>query len=411
MKKLLCLLFLLFSKLLPGADWPNWLGPTQDGVSTENNWTNQLDDPIWKSKVGIGFSSVVVANGRLFTMGHDGDKRKGMETVYCLDSKTGKTIWTDSYPAPMIDYLHEGGPCATPTIDGQMVYSISKHGHLYAYQAKDGTKLWQKDMLALSGMRKPPEWGFSSSPYVLGNMLLIEAGATFALNKQTGELLWKSENYRPAYGSPISFKIGKSIHVAVLKTDGLVIMDAANGKTLAFEKWETSYRTNACTPIIQGNKIFISTGYRRGCALFQWNGKTLQKIYENKNLSTHMNHAIRVDDFLYGFDGNVHMADPKDFVCIRFSNGEATRAWRREGDTWIGTGGGVDFQVNPSLVESLVRVLRGLKWDRRLDPCCADRRISSNALRVGARPLAEECASPGFSPQPRCLPSKIMSRD
>ena len=377
MKKLLCLLFFLFSQLLPGADWPNWLGPTQDGVSTENNWTSQLDDTIWKNKVGIGFSSVVVANGRLFTMGHDGDKRKGKETVYCLDSKTGKTIWTDSYPAPMIDYLHEGGPCATPTIDGSMVYSISKHGHLFAYQAKDGTKLWQKDMLALSGMRKPPEWGFSSSPYVLGNMLLIEAGATFALNKQTGELLWKSENYRPAYGSPISLKIGKSIHVAVLKTDGLVIMDAANGKTLAFEKWETSYRTNASTPIIQGNKIFISTGYRRGCALFQWNGKTLQKIYENKNLSTHMNHAIRVDDFLYGFDGNVHMAGPKDFVCIRFSNGE--EQWRVSdrglkvgslivaGDRMIllGQSGEVAIaRVNPSKFETLNReqLIGGKCW-------------------------------------------------
>ena len=68
---------------------------TQDGVSTENNWTNQLDDPIWKNKVGIGFSSVVVANGRLFTMGHDGDKRKG-KAVYCLDPKpvklSGRTL-------------------------------------------------------------------------------------------------------------------------------------------------------------------------------------------------------------------------------------------------------------------------------------------------------------------------------
>ena len=90
MKKLLCLLFLLLSQPLNRYDWPNWFGPTKDGVSTENNWTNQLDDPIWKSKVGIGFSSVVVANGRLFTMGHNGDKRKGMETVYCLDSKTAK---------------------------------------------------------------------------------------------------------------------------------------------------------------------------------------------------------------------------------------------------------------------------------------------------------------------------------
>ena len=112
----------------------------------------------------------------------------------------------------------------------------------------------------------------------------------------------------------------------MLKTDGLVIIDGSNGKTLAFEKWETSYRTNASTPIIKADKVFISTGYRRGCALFKWNGKSLSKIYENKNLSTHMNHAVLVDDYLYGFDGNVHMAGPKDFACIQFSTGK--EQWR-----------------------------------------------------------------------------------
>ena len=181
-------------------------------------------------------------------------------------------------------------------------------------------------MLAVSGLRKVPDWGFAGSPYVMGNLLLIEAGATFALNKLTGEIVWKSQDYRPAYGSPISFKSGVDTNIAVLKTDGLIILDGSNGKTLAFENWETSYRTNASTPIIKGDKIFISTGYRRGCALFQWNGNSLLKIYENKNLSTHMNHAILVGDHLYGFDGNVHMAGPKDFACIQFSTGK--EQWR-----------------------------------------------------------------------------------
>jgi outer membrane protein assembly factor BamB len=326
MKAHLLLLPFIFSQAIYSADWPNWLGPTQDGVSAETNWGNDLDNLQWKAKVGVGFSSVVVADGRLFTMGHDGQKRGENETIYCLDAKNGKQEWSHSYEAPMVDYLHEGGPCSTPTVDVNAVYAISKHGLLHAYQASTGKKVWSKDMMSVSGMRKVPEWGFAGSPYVMGNLLLIEAGATFALNKQTGDIVWKSRDYRPAYGSPISFTSGSKTHIAVLKTDGLVILDAQDGKTLAFEKWETSYRTNASTPIIKGDKIFISTGYRRGCALFQWNGKSLQKIYENKNLSTHMNHAILVGDYLYGFDGNVHMAGPKDFSCIQFSTGE--EQWR-----------------------------------------------------------------------------------
>ena len=130
-------------------------------------------------------------------------------------------------------------------------------------------------MLALSGMKKPPEWGFSASPYVLENLLLIEAGATYALDKTNGKVLWKSEDYRPAYGSPLSFTFRKKTLIAILKTDGLVILDAQNGKTLDFVKWETSYRTNSSTPIIRDNKIFISTGYRRGCALFEWTGSSV----------------------------------------------------------------------------------------------------------------------------------------
>ena len=127
-----------------------------------------------KAKVGVGFSSVVVANGRLFTMGHDGQKRGGMETVYCLDAKTGGTVWTDSYEAPLVDYLHEGGPCATPT-NGNAVYAISKNGLLSAYQSDTGKKVWTKDMMKISGLKKVPEWGFAGSPHVMGNILLVES--------------------------------------------------------------------------------------------------------------------------------------------------------------------------------------------------------------------------------------------
>ena len=326
MKPFTLIFFFISFLQLFSNDWPYWLGPSRDGVSTENQWKNNLENLRWKSKVGIGFSSMVVADGRLFTIGHDGSKRNGQETVFCLDARSGKTIWSDQYPAPLIDYLHEGGPCSTPTVDGSTVYTISKHGLVHAYQARDGKELWKMDMLSLSGMNKTPEWGFAASPYVWGDFLLIEAGATFALDKTTGKVVWESQKYRPAYGTPIVFSPDGKNLLAVLKTDGLVILDLQNGKTLDFVPWETSYRTNASTPIVRGNKLFLSTGYQRGCALFEWKKGRLEKIYENKNLSTHMNHAILVDDYLYGFDGNVHMAGPKDLVCLEFSTGKVM--WR-----------------------------------------------------------------------------------
>lgn len=322
------IIFLFFTPILSAlaADWPQWLGPNRDGVSVEQDWKADLENLLWKKKVGVGFSSVVVADNRVFTLGHNGKKYGGQETLSSLHAKTGKLLWSASYPAPLIDYLHEGGPCSTPTIDGDVVYSLSKHGLLHAFDVKNGKKLWEKNMLSLSGMPKPPEWGFSASPYILENKLLIEAGATYALDKNTGETIWKSKDYRPAYGTPAIFRPNGKAIIAVLKTEGLVLLDPSEGKTLDFVSWETSYRTNASTPIVKGNQLFLSTGYRRGCALFEWKKNKLVKVYENQNLSTHMNHAILFENHLYGFDGNVHMAGPKDFVCLNFASGQVQ--WR-----------------------------------------------------------------------------------
>jgi outer membrane protein assembly factor BamB len=327
MKKIIQFFIPLISLLnLTASDWSKWLGPNGNGTSYESKWKSSVNDPIWKSKVGVGFSAVSVANGKLYTIGHDGKKTGGQETVYCLNAENGKSIWTYTYNAPLLDYLHEGGPCSTPTVDGSTLYTISKHGLLHSYKANDGKVIWKKDMMKVAGMKKPPEWGFAASPVVLGNQLIIEAGATYSFDKKTGELNWKSKPYRPAYGTPILFQPNNKSIIAVLKTDGLVLLDYNNGKTLAFENWETSYRTNASTPIIQGNRIFISTGYQRGCALFEWKYGKLKKLYENKVISTHMNHAILLDGFLYGFDGNVHMAGKKDFVCMEFETGK--EKWR-----------------------------------------------------------------------------------
>ena len=98
---------------------------------------------------------------------------------------------------------------------------------------------------------------------------------------------------------------------------------------MAFQDWRTSFRTNSTTPIIIGNKIFISTGYRRGCALYEFTGTGLREIYQNKNLSNHMNNSVVLGDYLYGFDGNTHMRGPKQLVCLRWADGAVQ--WRKDG--------------------------------------------------------------------------------
>ena len=325
--------YLIFTLILGGlahaADWPNWRGPHHDGISREALPKADFSKIAWRAEIGVGFSGMAVADGRLFAMGCTGKRSGNKETFTCLDAVTGKVNWSDTYPAALVDYLHEGGPCATPTVDGKRVYGLSKSGRLACYNVANGEKHWTADLMAKAELPKPPEWGFAGSPLVLGNMVIVEATFTCAFNKTTGKEIWRSKKYKPAYGSSIAFQFKNKIYLATLKTDGLVILDAHTGKTVAFQYWRTSFRTNSTTPIVIGNKIFISTGYQRGCALFEFTGNALRQIYTNKNLSNHMNNSIVLGDFVYGFDGNTHGRGPKQIVCMRLADG--TVQWRKEG--------------------------------------------------------------------------------
>ena len=324
------LIITLFLHNLSIADnWPNWRGPQHDGISLEKLPKADLNKIAWRTKIGVGFSSVAVTEGRVFSLGCTGKRRGNQETFTCLDAVTGKKLWSDTYPAALVDYLHEGGPCATPTVDGKRVYGYSKSGRLACYNVANGEKHWIANLMAMAELPKPPEWGFASSPLILGNMVIVEGTFTCAFNKTTGKEIWRSKVYKPAYGTPAAFQFKGRFYLATLKTDGLVILDAQTGKTVAFQDWRTSFRTNSTTPIVIGNKIFVSTGYQRGCALFEFTGNALRQVYTNKHLSNHMNNSVVIGDFIYGFDGNTHGRTPKQIVCMRLADGAVQ--WRKLG--------------------------------------------------------------------------------
>ena len=315
------LIFLVFaSSTSLAADWPHWLGPNYDGKSAESLPEKvDLSKRAWTAEIGIGFSTVSIVSGRVYTMGHEG----GKETVWCLSESEGSVIWSDSYPAELMPNLHEGGPGSTPTVDGDRVFTISKDGQFRVYETTNGKFLWSKNLMELSGLRRPPEWGFTGSPVIHGDLVLVEAGATFAFEKASGELRWKSQDYRPAYGSAQIFAVGGRSYIATLKTDGLVILDPENGETLGFSMWRTSFQTNSTTPLDMGEgKLFISTGYDQGCALFQFDGSNLEKLYENKNMCNHMGNSVLIEGKLYGFDGTAHRGRPVEFACIDAGTGE-----------------------------------------------------------------------------------------
>lgn len=309
-------------------DWPNWNGSNHDGISRETGfaevWPNDGLPIEWTREIGTGFSSMSVAGERLFAMGH----QDGVETVWCLNCRSGEVLWTHEYPGELIPNLHEGGPCSTPTVDGDCVYTVGKEGQLYCLNIVDGKVLWEK-MLQQELEVKLPEWGFSSSPRILGKQLILEAGRVVSFDKSTGDKLWQTDVHQAGYGSAAVFEHEEKTLTATLDCDGVRIVDSADGTQVAFAEWKSPYRTNATTPIIVGDQIFVSTGYKIGCGLFRLQGQSLELVYKNTEMRNHFNNSILLDGHLYGFDGDAHLGRLVTLTCIDFTTGKLT--WKQRG--------------------------------------------------------------------------------
>lgn len=312
------------------ADWPLYRGPRQDGISPEKDWRTQWPEsgpPVaWKANLGIGFCIVSVSQGRVFTMGNKEDT----DIVYAFDEATGKELWQFKYPCKLDPRQFEGGPTATPTVSGNRVYTFSRFGHLHALDAASGKVIWAKNAMEDGGAGRPT-WGFSGSVLIEGNLAIVNAGKSgMAFNKDTGALVWKSDGVC-GYSTPVPYTHEGTRAVVLFSAKSVVAVAVADGKVLWEHPWRTDWDVNAADPIIVGNKIFVSSGYNRGCSLFEVTGNQIKTLWENKNMRNHFANCVLVGDYLYGFDGQTGGGSLK---CLDFKTGETK--WSQSGLT---TGG------------------------------------------------------------------------
>ena len=308
--------------------WPQWMGPNHDGISHERGWSPDWPESglpeVWTKEIGIGFSSIAIAGDRLLTMGHV----DGTEFVYCLDVDTGREIWSHGYVCQLVNNLHEGGPGATPTIEGDRVYTLGREGQLFCFDLASGEILWQK-LLQGDLEVSLPEWGFTSSAYILGDQLILEAGRVVSYDKRTGEKNWQTDKHQAGYGSAAVFEHGGETLLATLDCDALRVIRASDGAALGSFPWKSPFRTNSTTPIVVGDEISISTGYNVGCGLFRWTGSELEKLYSNREMRNHFNNSILLEGHLYGFDGNSNLGRVVQLTCMNWETGEV--AWKERG--------------------------------------------------------------------------------
>lgn len=315
-----------------GDDWPQWRGPQRNGISQETGWAFQWPDEgpkvAWRAKVGLGYSTFVVAGGRAYTVGH----AQGQDTVFCFDADSGKEIWKHSYKAELGDKYFQGGTTGTPTIEGDRLYWLSRWGDLFCFESANGKIVWEKNIQKETGV-PIPDWGFSGAPYVYKSLLVLNVGdAGMAVEKGTGKVLWKSASKNPGYSTPVPLERGGDPLVVMGSSQAYVAVNPESGKEAWRVRWLTEYGVNAADPIISGDKMFISTGYGKGAALFDLNQKPPKELWKNKVLRTQLNAGVLFEGHVYGTDGDTGAKAP--LKCVEFLTGK--EVWSEPN---FGTGG------------------------------------------------------------------------
>ena len=320
-----------FCSTVKAADWPHYRGPNYDGISSEAGWSSTWPasgpKELWKREIGTGFATMSISKGRVYATGNIDDQ----DILYCLDAETGKEIWKTSYPCPLLNKNHEGGPCATPTVEGDAVYTLSKNGDAIRFKASTGDIVWHKRLNKDLGF-KHPTWHFSSSPLLIDNLVILNVGTYgVALSKADGSLVWQNGKGACGYASGVPCTLGGQQCVAMAVSQEVVGLNPTTGKVLWKFPWKTAYVINSSDTIISGDTVFISTGYNKGCGLYKIDGDNVTEVWQNKNMRNHINCSVLWQGHIYGFDGQV--GGGGKLTCLDFKTGQ--KKWAQSG---MGTG-------------------------------------------------------------------------
>ena len=297
--------------------WPNWRGPNQDGVSTEkgliDSWPAAGPKKLWERKLGGGYSSVVVSQGRVVTL----SKRGTNETIECFDAWLGKTLWVVKYPGdydnhPNLDErFRHSGPRSTASIDGDRVYAISTTGILRCLNVKNGNELWKRNILQIS--EKPIQlFGYCASPLVVEDLLFIQPGGTgeksmAAFNKMDGSTVWIKHDFPIGYATPLAIEQAGETQIVFFTGTAVVGVSPRNGNLLWQYPWITNQYQNIAAPIYSEGKLYISSATIHnptgGVLLRLKKGANPEVIWKGKSMANWYASSILYKKHLFGFNG------------------------------------------------------------------------------------------------------------
>ena len=312
---------------LKSSSWPAFRGANRDGkffgMTLIEDWQTTPPELLWKISVGPGWGSFSTANDLLFTQEQRGDK----EAVVCLSAKTGDRVWIYEYASRFEETVAGAGPRATPTIADEGLFSLGANGVLSCLDANTGTKKWVRD-IQVDSNRKPPTWGFSSSPLIVNGIVVVHAGGKddkglLAYNAVTGEPRWSVASGDHSYSSPQLATFSDVTGILMETNTGMQFVDSETGKTIwQFDSVTPNYRT--LQPLVIGDSVLIAavlgSGTQRIKVSREGDKWTVTEEWASRDLKPDFNDFVEHKGSLYGFDGNI-------FGCINLADGK--RRWKK----------------------------------------------------------------------------------
>jgi outer membrane protein assembly factor BamB len=312
------------------VDCPGYRGRLRDGVVTgpplARDWKARPPRLLWRQPVGGGFAAVAVVGNVAVTI----EQRRNQEAVVCYDTATGQERWAYPYAASFRSGQSDAGPRATPTIEGEDVYSLGAAGRLVCLEVATGRPKWSVEILKGN---KNLIWGMSGSPLVYDQLVVVNPGAQVgaaaggslvAYDRSTGQVAWQAGTTQAGYSSPMLATLSGRRQVLLLDAAQLAGYDAATGSQLWQFPWNTQQGINVAQPLVlDGDRIFISSGYSVGCALVhvaETGGRwTAEAVWQNTAMHCKFTSPVAYQGFVYGLDEGI-------LVCVDVQTGK--RQWK-----------------------------------------------------------------------------------
>lgn len=307
-------LYLCFSAVsTSSSDWPQWRGPERNGISRETGllkqWPKEGPKLLWQvNDIGDGFSTPSVVGTRIYLMSN-----RGMENEYvlALSTQDGKPVWetrVGNVGNPKQDPPYPKAR-STPTVDGDFMYALGSDGDLVCLESKSGKIRWQKS-LRKDFAGQPHEWAYAESPLVDGDVLVVTPGGAqatlVALNKKTGDVIWKSavpDGDAAGYASAIVVEGGGRKQYVQFLSKGMVGVDAKTGKFLWRYKDVAKGPAQAFTPVARDGYVYggaLSIGGGLVQLKSDNGGVIAEQVYFARGLPNGFGGAVLVGDYLYG---------------------------------------------------------------------------------------------------------------